>query len=85
MGPPLLPPIVSGDPSGVWMGGGPERGRGQGMPKKTPAPQAVERGMAGKGPRAHVFRGAIRPVTNSSRSLSLFHYTSPLYDSNRSH
>ena len=61
-GPHLLIPIFNGDPSGVWVGRGPERGKGQGILKKTPRPGplsgagrgkdtppwAVERGRAGK-------------------------------------
>jgi len=64
-GPRLLPPIFNGDPSGVWVGRGPERGQGQGMPKKTPRPRPLSGAGRGKGPGAHVFRGPVRPVTNS--------------------
>jgi len=65
-GPRLLPPIFNGDPSGVWVGRGPERGQGQGMPKKTPRPRPLSGAGRGKGPGARVFRGPVRPVTNSS-------------------
>jgi len=64
--PSLLPPIFNGDPSGVWVGRGSERGQGQGMPKKTPRPRPLSRAGRGKGPGARVFRGPVRPVTNSS-------------------
>jgi len=64
-GPRLLPPIVNGDPSGVWVGRGPERGQGQGMPKRTPHPRPLSGAGRGKGPGARVFRGPVRPVTNS--------------------
>ena len=52
MGPRLLPPIVNGAPSGVWVGRGPERVQGQGMPKRHPAPGgSVGRGREkGRGP-----------------------------------
>jgi len=65
-GPRLLPPIFNGDPSGVWVGRGPERGQGQGMPKKTPRPRPLSGAGRGKGPGARVFRGPVRPVTNSN-------------------
>ena len=65
-GPGLLPPIFNGDPSGVWVGRGPERGQGQGMPKKAPRPRPLSGAGRGKGPGAGVFRGPVRPVTNSS-------------------
>ena len=63
-GPRLLPPIFDGDPSGVWVGQGPERGLGQGMPKKTPRPRPLSGAGRGKGPGARVLRGPVRPVTN---------------------
>ena len=66
-GPRLLPPIFNGDPSGVWVGRGLERGQGQGMPKKTPCPRPLRGAGRGKGPGARVFRGPVRPVTNSIR------------------
>jgi len=66
-GPRLLPPIFNGDPSGVWVGRGPERGQGQGMPKKTPRPRPLSGAGRGKGPGARVFRGPVRPVTNSTQ------------------
>jgi len=65
-GPRLLPHIFSGDPSGVWVGRGPERAQGQGMPKKTPRPRPLSGAGRGKGPGARIFRGPIRPVTNFS-------------------
>ena len=65
-GPHLLPPIFNGDPSGVWVGRGPERGQGQGMPKKTPRPRPLSGAGRGKGPGARIFRGPVRPVTNSN-------------------
>jgi len=64
-GPRLLPPIFNRDPSGVWVGWGPERGQGQGMPKKTPRPRPLSGAGRGKGPGARVFRGPVRPVTDS--------------------
>jgi len=64
-GPRLLPPIFNGDPSGVCVGRGPERGQGQGMPKKAPRPRPLSGAGRGKGPGARVFRGPVRPVTNS--------------------
>ena len=65
-GPSLLPPIFNGDLSGVWVGRVPERGQGQGMPKKASRPRPLSRAGRGKGPGARVFRGPVRPVTNSS-------------------
>ena len=65
-GPRLLPPIFNGDPSGVWVGLGLERGQGQEMPKKTVRPRPLSGAGRGKGPGARVFRGPVRPVTNSS-------------------
>ena len=65
-GPRLLAPIFNGDPSGVWVGRGPERAQGQGMPKKTPRPRPLSGAGRGKGPGARVFRGPVRPVTNST-------------------
>jgi len=64
-GPRLLPPILTGDRSGVWVGRGPERGQGQGMPKKTPRPRPLSGAGRGKGLGARVFRGPVRPVMNS--------------------
>jgi len=64
-GPGLLPHIFSGDPSRVWVGQGPERGQGQGMPRKRPRPRPLSGAGRGKGPGARVFRGPVRPVTNS--------------------
>ena len=74
-GPRLLPPILNGDPSGVWVGRGPERGQGHGMPKKTPRPSALSGAGRGKGPGARVFQGPVRPVTNSSAE-----FISPISD-----
>jgi len=65
-GPRLLPPIFNGDPSGVCVGRGPERGQGEGMPKKAPRPRPLSGAGRGKGPGARVFRGPVRPVTNSN-------------------
>jgi len=65
-GPRSLPPIFNGDPSGVWVGWGPERGQGQEMLKKTPRPRLLSGAGRVKGPGAWVFRGPVRPVTNSS-------------------
>jgi len=48
------------------VGRGPERGQGQGMPKKTPRPRPLSGAGRGKGPGARVFRGPVRPVTNST-------------------
>jgi len=75
-GPRLLPPILNGDPSGVWVGRGPERGQGQGIPKKTPRPRALSGAGRGKGPGARVFQGPVRPVTNST-DTSPFHSLPP--------
>jgi len=72
-GPRLLPPIFNGDPSGVWVGRGPERGQGQGMPQKTPRPRPLSGAGPGKGPGARVFRGPVRPVTNSIRSHGVWY------------
>jgi len=65
MGPRLLPRIFNGDPAGVWVGRGLELGEGQGMPKKTPHPWPLSGAGRGKGPGARVFRGPVRPVTDS--------------------
>jgi len=64
-GPRLLLLIFSGDPSGVWVRRGPERGQGQGMPKKTLRPRTLSGAGRGKGPGTRVFWGPVRPVTNS--------------------
>ena len=74
-GPHLLPPIFNRDPSGVWVGRGPEWGQGQGMPKKTPCPRPLSGAGRGKGPGARLFRGPVRPVTNS-RDITSFRATS---------
>jgi len=66
-GPRLLPHIFNRDPSGVWVGRGPERAQGQGMPKTAPHPRPLSGAGRGKGPGARVFRGSVRPVTNSRR------------------
>jgi len=65
-GPRLLPPIFNGDPSGVWVRRGPERGQGLGIPKKAPRPRPFSRVGRGKGLGAHIFEGPVRPVTNST-------------------
>jgi len=65
-GPRLLPPMFNRDPCGIWVGRGLERGQGQGMPKKTPRPRPLSRAGRGKGPGSRVFRGPVRPVTNST-------------------
>jgi len=62
----LLPPIFNGGPTGVWVGRGPERGQGQGMPKKTPGPGLLSGAGRGKGPGPLIFRGPVRPVMNST-------------------
>jgi len=72
-GPRLLPPIFNGDPSGVWVGQGLELGQGQGMPKKTLRPRTLSGAGRGKGPGARVFRGPVRPVTNSKRNQEGIH------------
>jgi len=36
------------------------------MPKKTPRPRPLSGAGRGKGPGARVFRGPVRPVTNSN-------------------
>ena len=66
-GPRLLPSIFNGNPSGVWVGRGLERGQGQGLPKKTPRPRPLSGAGYGKGPRVRVFQGPVCPVMNSSR------------------
>jgi len=68
-GPRLLAPIFNGDLSGVWVGWGPERRQEQGMPKKTPRPRPLSGAGRGKGPGARVFRGPVRPVTNSTGDI----------------
>ena len=65
-GPRLLPPIFNRSPSGVWVGRGPEWGQGQGRPKMTPQPRLLNGAGRGKGPRARVFQGPVRPVTHSN-------------------
>ena len=70
-GPHLLPPIFNGDPSGVWVGRGPERGQRQGMPKKRPCPRPLSRAGRGQGPGARLFQGPVRPVTNSRHTQTL--------------
>jgi len=60
-------------------GGGPERGQGQGMPKKTPRPRPLSGAGRGKGPGARVFRGPIRPVTNSTDNLLVANHLIPLH------
>jgi len=58
--------MFNGDPSGVWLGRGPERGQGQGMQKKTPRPRPLSGAGRGKGLWARVFWGRVRRVTNSN-------------------
>jgi len=65
-GPLFLPPIFNRDRSGVWVGRGPEWGHGQEMPKKTPRSRPLSGAGLGKGPRARVFPGPVRPPTNST-------------------
>ena len=65
----MLPPIFSGDPFGVWVGRGPERGQGPGMPKKTPRSRPLSGAGRGKGLEARVFWGPVRPVTHSRGDL----------------
>jgi len=36
------------------------------MPKNTPRPRPLSGAGRGKGPEAHVFRGPVRPITNST-------------------
>ena len=48
------------------MGRGPERGQWQGMPKKPPRPRPLSGVGRGKGSGGCVFRGPVRPVTNSN-------------------
>jgi len=71
----LLPGIFNGDPSEVWVGWGPEREQRQGMPKKTPRPRQLSGAGRGKRPGARVFRGPVRPVTNSN----CYHENAPRY------
>jgi len=47
------------------VGRGPERAQGQGMPKKTLRPRPLSGAGRGKGPGARIFRGPVRPLTNS--------------------
>jgi len=61
-GPRLLPPTFNRDPSGVWVGWGPERGQGQAMPKKTPRPRQLSGAGREKG-QGPAFSGA-RPPSN---------------------
>jgi len=63
--PALLPRIWNGDPSGVWVGPGPERGQGQGMAKQTPLTRRLSGTGRGKGPGGRVFQGPVRPIMNS--------------------
>ena len=46
-------------------------GTGAGNAEKKSPPEAVEWGGAGKGPRAGVFRGPVRPVTNSKQDCDV--------------
>jgi len=60
-GPRLLPPIFNRDPSAVWVERGPERGQGQGMPKKTARPRPLSGAGRAKGPGARAFSRPRRP------------------------
>ena len=70
-GPHLLRAIFNGDPSVVWVGGGPERGQGQAMPKKGPRSRWLSGAGWGKGPGARVSWGPVCPVTNSTCTLTI--------------
>jgi len=61
--------FLTGTRLGDWVGRGLERGPGQGMQKKTPRPRPLRGAGRGKGPRAHLFRRHVRPVTTSSEGL----------------
>jgi len=56
------------------VGRGPERGQWQGMPKKPPRPRPLSGVGRGKGSGACVFRGPVRPVTNSSFEITLLDF-----------
>ena len=72
-GPRLLPPIFNRDPSRVWVGRVPERGQGQGMPKKAAPPRPLSGAGRGKGQGRRVFRVPVRPVTNSTSARLFIH------------
>jgi len=63
----VLAAIFNGDPSGVWVGRGPQQRQVEGMPKKTSRPRPLSGAGRGKGPGGLVFRGPVRPVTNCRR------------------
>ena len=69
-GPRLLTTIFNADPSGVWVGPGPDRGQVQGMRTKIPRPRPLSAAGCGQWPGAGIFRGPVRPVTNSSPALT---------------
>jgi len=79
MEPRLLPPIFNGDQSGVWVGPGLKWGQRQGMPKKTSRPRPLSGVGRGKGPGARVFRGPVRPVTNSNHDIENYFLTNLQY------
>lgn len=60
MGPPLLPPIINRELSGVWVGLGLEQGQGQGMPDKKARPRPLS-GMGEKGMRPEYFGAPSAP------------------------
>jgi len=70
-GPHLLPPIFNRGRSGVWVGRGPERGQGQGMPEKAPRTRPLSGARQGIGSGAGVFRAPVRPVANSAPTSTL--------------
>ena len=57
----LLPPIVNGDASGVWVGRGPERGQGQQIVKMKPRPRPLSGAERGKWPGGPHFSGPHLP------------------------
>ena len=80
-GPRVLPRIFNGNPSGVWVGRGPERGQGQGKPKKTPHPRPLSgvgrekgRGPACSGPRPPVTNSMFACLKNETAPLRLDYY-----------
>jgi len=62
-GPRPLPAIFNGDPSGVWVGRGPERGQGQGIAKKAPRPRPLSGAGRAKEAGGQHFSGR-RPPRN---------------------
>jgi len=59
--------FLTGTRLGYGWGGGLSGRQGQGMPKKTPRPRPLSGAGRGKQPGARVFRGPVRPVTNSNQ------------------